>query len=387
MKILFVKTHLAFPRSSGHDVHCFHMMQALVELGCEVHLATKSLASTEAVRGANLAGIHALEGEIGAPLQTPPLTKLQSRFCSYWGIDKNHIAKVGALAKQLNCDAVVVVGLEVLPYLAAVNNAKRVWYAADEWLYHHFSQVFATRPSSWHNCKAGLTKGLYEYAFTKTTDRVWLVSKADAIATKLVMPNMATDIVPNGVDAKHFDTSRSHQLENSCTIWGRLDFGPNLDAIRWFAENVWSNLVKTVPNAKFDVFGFNPTEEIQLLSEQYSFQVIPNLPDLRQEVKKRKVVVMPFVSGGGIKNKFLEAASMGMPIVASPKALNGIDRPFNDAWLTAKTPKQWVNAITHLWTYSAETERIGANARQWVEQTCTWSQTASIALHGLEKPN
>ena len=37
----------------------------------------------------------------------------------------------------------------------------------------------------------------------------------------------------------------------------------------------------------------------------------PDLPDIRSEVARRQVVVLPFVSGGGIKNKFLEAAAMG----------------------------------------------------------------------------
>ena len=32
----------------------------------------------------------------------------------------------------------------------------------------------------------------------------------------------------------------------------------------------------------------------------------PDLPDLRGEVRRRQVVVLPFVSGGGIKNKLLE---------------------------------------------------------------------------------
>ena len=39
-----------------------------------------------------------------------------------------------------------------------------------------------------------------------------------------------------------------------------------------------------------------------------------NLPDLRAEVQRREIVVLPFVSGGGIKNKLLEAAAMGMPM-------------------------------------------------------------------------
>ena len=51
MRLLFVKEALAWPRSSGHDVHCFHMMQALAALGHEVSLATVKPAAEEAVAG------------------------------------------------------------------------------------------------------------------------------------------------------------------------------------------------------------------------------------------------------------------------------------------------------------------------------------------------
>ena len=33
MRFLFVKPRLAWPRSSGHDVHCYHLMKALAERG------------------------------------------------------------------------------------------------------------------------------------------------------------------------------------------------------------------------------------------------------------------------------------------------------------------------------------------------------------------
>ena len=40
MRLLFVKDALAWPRSSGHDVHSYHMMLALTRLGHEVGLLT-----------------------------------------------------------------------------------------------------------------------------------------------------------------------------------------------------------------------------------------------------------------------------------------------------------------------------------------------------------
>ena len=51
MRLLFVKDSLAWPRSSGHDVHSFHMMQALARLGHEVGLLTAAEPAPEAIAG------------------------------------------------------------------------------------------------------------------------------------------------------------------------------------------------------------------------------------------------------------------------------------------------------------------------------------------------
>ena len=55
MRLLFVKPALVWPRSSGHDVGCYYMMQALAEQGAEVSLATIEPIDPRAVEGIRLA--------------------------------------------------------------------------------------------------------------------------------------------------------------------------------------------------------------------------------------------------------------------------------------------------------------------------------------------
>jgi hypothetical protein len=55
VRLLFVKPSLAWPRSSGHDVHTFYTMKACAELGHEIGLVTSATPSSEAVAGLPLA--------------------------------------------------------------------------------------------------------------------------------------------------------------------------------------------------------------------------------------------------------------------------------------------------------------------------------------------
>ena len=386
MRLLFVKDSLSWPRSSGHDVHCFHMMQALTRLGHEVGLLTAAEPPPEAVAGLPLAfrGVFPKRGE--PPVGPEPSFRwLQRKFQGYWGIDENRVRAVGQAASDMNADGVVVVGLNVLPYLGAVKGRLRVWYAADEWVWHHASQVRAFSPRTWGELKQAFVKGVYERAYRSKLDRVWVVTDADRRAMRWVAGVRGIDVVPNGVDAEHFKPLDAPQRERSCTFWGRLDFGPNVQALEWFCAKVWPKVRAAHPDAAFTVYGFSPTPAVQALAGRDGIELIPDLPDLRPGLATQQVVVFPFVSGGGIKNKFLEAAAMGKPIVCSSMALNGLRQPGESGAVVASSPTDWANALGLLWADAAKRTAAGALLRTWVTRHHSWDAAARTAADGLAK--
>lgn len=386
MRWLFVKERMAWPRSSGHDVHTFHLMRALAARGEAVALASMAPVPPDAVAGGGFEAEycfdesvppHPAEGEF--PLA---LSKSQEKFRNYWGIDPARIRWVAAAAAEFRADAVVVSGLNVLPYLGALPaETKKVWYAADEWVWHHLSQVRPLRKTTWSEIKPAIVKGLYQRAYRKLLDRVWVVSDADARAFRWFAGIRKVDVLPNGVDAGQFAPGGEEQSPNSCVFWGRLDFGPNIQAVEWFTRNVWPKVRAAVPGAKFQLYGFQPTPAIRALAGSHGIELGADLPDLRAAVRSHEVAVLPFVSGGGIKNKLLEAAALGMPILASPKALNGLKGtpPFP----VLRGPAEWAERLTNLWRDRTERERLGRAARAWVTEHHTWDSAARTALAGM----
>ena len=384
-RFLFVKESLAWPRAAGHDVHCHAMMRALAERGAEVSLLTAEPPRPEAITPIPL---HRLElfQSFANNISPKPLivSKLQRKFIDYWGVEENRIAAVSHLAEQVNADVVVGVGLEALPYLASVDERQRVWYAADEWAWHHLSMFRPWWPGSWGNVKEAAIKGLYERAFRSKLDRVWVVSKADQRAMRIVSGIGAVDLVPNGVDSDHFRPVTTELIPNSCVFWGRLDFGPNIDAIRWFTAHVWPSIRRRVPTARLSLYGFHPTDEVRALDGMPGVELIADLPDLRSEICRRSVVVLPFVSGAGIKNKLLEAASLAKTIIASPWGVTGLDQsrlPFP----VVRSAAEWINTLESLWRDPASCQTIGEQSRRWVIAHHSWEAAADAALVGLSK--
>lgn len=382
MRILFVKESLHWPRTVGHDVHTFEMMRALAGLGHEVALVTASMPEARATAGLTLAQQWAFDdGVRTSPGALPELGYLEARYARYWGIDLERIARVDALARDWQADVVVAAGLEVLPYLAIRPGPVRVWYAADEWVWHYLSQIPSEPSATLAHLKAAAIKGLYERAFASRIDRVWVVSETEQRAMRWVTGASAVDVLPNGVDADSFAPIEVEPDAQSAVFWGRLGFGPNVQALRWFTQRVWPRVRERAPEARFTILGADPPDEIARLQDADGIRVLSNLPDLRPEISRAQVTVLPFVSGGGIKNKLLEAAAMGQAIVATPRAMSGLRTA--PPIVCASSPEAFADAIVTLWSNRDRREKLGAEVRTWVSLHHTWTATARAAAEAL----
>lgn len=385
MRLLFYKPRFSWPFSSGHDVHTFNMMRAMNRLGASIGLVTKQAAPPEVLGDLALGGYDVLQEPKGDGTDEPiALSSLQERYRAYWGVDLAHVARVGRVAREFQADAVVVSGLDVLPLLGAVRNATRVWYAADEWFVHHMSQVRFTDSSTWGNARDAVIKGAYERAYRSKIDRAWVVSDLDRAAMRWVAGVRNVDVLPNGVDAEAYQPIVATTTPTSAVFWGRLDFGPNIQALQWFCRHVWPAARRRYPDAAFTIIGFNPGEEVRALAKTPGVSLRPNLPDVRESVARHQIVVLPFVSGGGIKNKLLEAAAMGMPIVCTRKSAQGLNG--TPPLEMAASPAEWVAAMSALWTDPARARQLGHRARAWVVAEHSWEQVARTALDRLERP-
>jgi polysaccharide biosynthesis protein PslH len=189
------------------------------------------------------------------------------------------------------------------------------------------------------------------------------------------------DLMPNGVDANHYRPGSEPDIPTSCVFWGRLDFDPNVDALEWFVGKIWPAVVRRTPSARLALFGFNPRDRVKELAKAPGVELHPDLPDLRSEVTRRQIVVLPFITGGGIKNKLLEAAALGMPIACTRWALSGTKG--KPAVRVCKASGEWAEALAGLWADAAARRELGAAARRWVTTHHTWDAAAATAEAGI----
>lgn len=97
----------------------------------------------------------------------------------------------------------------------------------------------------------------------------------------------------------------------------------NVDAVTFFAREVWSLVRQSVPRARFVIAGRDPGPETERLSALPGVQVTGFVADLPELLARTDLFVVPARIGSGIKVKVARALAAGLPVVGTRKGLSG----------------------------------------------------------------
>ena len=104
-----------------------------------------------------------------------------------------------------------------------------------------------------------------------------------------------------------------------------MDYWANVDAVVWFAGQVFPLLKQQRPAAYFYIVGSKPAKQVQQLAENDPAVIVTGrVEDVRPYIAHAGVVVAPLRIARGIQNKVLEGMAMAKPVVATTAAMEGI---------------------------------------------------------------
>jgi sugar transferase (PEP-CTERM/EpsH1 system associated) len=219
-----------------------------------------------------------------------------------------------------------------------------------------------------------------EQHYCERFDHSLFVSPNEAELFQQLMPAQLTGKIHpllNGVDTEFFSPDFTAAVDELTlparylVFTGAMDYWANVDAVQWFADEVWPALLATTPDLQFLIVGGNPTAAVKLLAKRPGIQVTGRVEDVRPYILNALFVVAPLRIARGIQNKVLEAMAMNKIVVASDMAMEGINAP-TSAWLRQSDDAQ--GFIEHCQALLANPEQDCA-ARVWIIDHFTWQAT------------
>jgi glycosyltransferase involved in cell wall biosynthesis len=165
---------------------------------------------------------------------------------------------------------------------------------------------------------------------------------------------------------------------------GTLDFPPNVEAIHDLVDHVMPRVVAVVPAAKLLVAGRHPSRDMRaLLASQPWIEFVENAPDIAQLYQNARCAALPFRSGSGTKLKLYEALAHGLPVVATPKAIAGVDVMPDDDILMANDHSGFADAVRGLLEDEQRAAHVGAAGRRAFDARLSWEQAAHPILRDV----
>lgn len=135
-------------------------------------------------------------------------------------------------------------------------------------------------------------------------------------------------VLPNGYNENYFDPARWPRQPTpspSILFCGALDYSPNIDAIDWFAEQVWPQLRSALPDLSWQIVGKSSGAHAQRWASLEGVELIGEVEDVRPYYQSAWLQVVPLRIGGGTRLKIVESLGMCCPVVSTTLGAQGLD--------------------------------------------------------------
>lgn len=187
----------------------------------------------------------------------------------------------------------------------------------------------------------------YECQVARAASAIWLCSRADKERLSNLAPDLRQlDVVPNPAPKlENRDEGSAHWVPHILFV-GHLSYEPNVEAVLRLTKEIFPALRSHFPQACLTLAGRTPHRAIaSIAAVTEGLELLANPPDLAPIYAAANLTIVPLRTGGGTRLKILEAMAYGVPVVASAKAVEGLDLTPGEEFLLADDNQSYVNAV------------------------------------------
>ncbi len=142
---------------------------------------------------------------------------------------------------------------------------------------------------------------------------------------------------------------------------------PNVQGIEWFLKEIWPGIHTQFPELKFYIAGRNMPEWLKKLGK-VGIIAIGEVSNAIDFINSKSIMVVPLLSGSGMRIKIIEGMALGKTIVSTSIGAEGIEYEDNVNILIADQPDEFVKAIIKCVKNPEFASRIGNYAQKFAHK-------------------
>ena len=244
---------------------------------------------------------------------------------------------------------------------------------SDKWRQYAQRSAF---PKSWVYQREQKLLAAYELKIAAKFNSCLFISDAEVeLFCKNLADNSQVHAIANGIDTSLFKVNleRDYSSAPRLLFTGVMDYLPNVDAVVWFVESVWPQVIEKYPEAQFYIAGMNPNEKVKALDKKQGIVVTGFVEDIMPYYDLATLFIAPFRIARGVQNKVLQAMACGLPVVTTNSGGEGIDYTDSGNLIIANTEDEIFEKIQYCIENPAQSREIGLNAAELIQQGYSWT--------------
>jgi len=396
VKVLILTNRVPFPPNSGYPIVVYNTIKGLLKLGVEITLfslnTNKYWVDIDDIYDPIFEQIkfHVshLDTEVNVWGALNNLFSNQSYNVSRY-FDEDAAQLLEEVLREDEFDIIQFEGLFVVPYLDIVNANSRakVIYRAHNIEFDVWERIARIeRFSPRRRYLEFLARRLkhYETEQTNRFHQVFAISEQDRQSIVRFGCETALEVFPVALDFEKYITDHSKTSFPTLFHLGAMDWRPNKEGLEWFLEEIWPDIETLNSELRFYIAGRNmPRQFFEYDSD--NLVVEGEVFDAVEFMNSKAIMIVPLLSGSGMRVKIIEGMAMRKCIIATSMAAEGIRcQPGKDI-LIADTADEFYRAILQCVTNPTQWQEIGENARKTVERDHNINTISQRMLNVYEK--
>jgi glycosyltransferase involved in cell wall biosynthesis/uncharacterized small protein (DUF1192 family) len=230
-----------------------------------------------------------------------------------------------------------IVATEVIPILRTHCPWARVMFDTVDLHFVRIGREAALRNSPSLRAEAERLRAL-EFSCMRMADVTLTVTEAERRMLLDMLPDVVVETLPNVFEAPE-RTPSGPEGRAGMLFLGGFQHEPNVDAVLWFAREIWPLVRARAPEAEVCIVGAEVPAEIEALGAEPGITVLGYVDNLRPIFDKARMMVAPLRYGAGMKGKVGQAMISGLPVVATTIGAEGMSAEDGRHLLIADDPQ------------------------------------------------
>jgi glycosyltransferase involved in cell wall biosynthesis len=217
-----------------------------------------------------------------------------------------------------------------------------------------------------------------ELGIMAAVDCTLVVSEDERRILQTESPGLSVEVIP--VVSEIFGSKVGFDERRDLVFIGGFEHRPNVDAVKFFVQEILPLILSHIPDIRFHVIGSHPPSEITELASA-NIVVHGFVPDLSEIMNHVRISVNPVRFGAGVKGKLVTSLSYGVPCIGTHIAVEGMQLEPGLHALVADTPQDFAEAVAQLYRDKTLWRKLSAEGLKFVQRRFSLDVAANSFAH------